>query len=257
MSKDNQYAIETLSLTKIFPDWWGRAKVIAVEDLDMRIKPNEVYGLLGPNGSGKTTTLKMMLSLLHPTRGKALILGGSSSDTRISERVGYLPEESYLYKYLSARETLEFYGQIFGLPRSVRKARIESLLEMVGLSGMSNRPIGTFSKGMARRIGLAQALINDPDVLILDEPTSVLTPQESEELFVILSRMAQEGHSVIFISHKLEEVLGICDRVVVLRKGQVVGEAATKQVDKASLARMMVGREILFDLHKEEMKKGA
>ncbi len=221
MSKDNQYAIETLSLTKIFPDWWGRAKVIAVEDLDMRIKPNEVYGLLGPNGSGKTTTLKMMLSLLHPTRGKALILGGSSSDTRISERVGYLPEESYLYKYLSARETLEFYGQIFGLPRSVRKARIESLLEMVGLSGMSNRPIGTFSKGMARRIGLAQALINDPDVLILDEPTSGMDPIGTRQMKDLIIRLAKRGKTILLCSHLLADVEDVCDRIGILYGGKM------------------------------------
>lgn len=221
MSNDNQYAIETLSLTKIFPDWWGRAKVIAVEDLDLKIKQNEVYGLLGPNGSGKTTTLKMMLSLLHPTRGKALILGGSSSDTAISERIGYLPEESYLYKYLSARETLEFYGRIFGIPRAVRKARIESLLEMVGLSGMANRPIGTFSKGMARRIGLAQALINDPEVLILDEPTSGMDPIGTRQMKDLIIQLAKRGKTILLCSHLLADVEDVCDRIGILYGGKM------------------------------------
>ncbi|MCK5172755.1 MAG: ABC transporter ATP-binding protein, partial [Planctomycetes bacterium] len=169
VSDDKQFAIEAFSLAKVFPDWWGRAKVIAVDDLDLRVRHNEIYGLLGPNGSGKTTTLKVLLGLLHPTRGRAMVLGGEGSDPKISARIGYLPEESYLYKYLSARETLDFYGRIFSLPSSIRKARIDALLEMVGLTGMANRPVGTYSKGMARRIGLAQALINDPDLLILDE----------------------------------------------------------------------------------------
>ncbi|MCI0499315.1 MAG: ABC transporter ATP-binding protein, partial [Planctomycetales bacterium] len=155
VTMDSQYAIETVSLTKIFPDWWGRAKVIAVEDLNLQIRHNEIYGFLGPNGSGKTTTIKMLLNLLHPTRGAAFVLGGTVGDPKISARIGYLPEESYLYRYLTARETLDFYGRIFGLPADVRKARVETLLEMVGLSGMGNRQIGTFSKGMARRIGLA------------------------------------------------------------------------------------------------------
>ena len=145
VSDNNMYAIETISLTKVFPDWWGRSKVVAVDNLDLQIKHNEVYGLLGPNGSGKTTTLKILLSLLHPTKGAALILGGSSRDGKISSKVGYLPEESYLYKFLTAYETLDFYGRIFGLHASVRHKRIETLLEMVGLAAMANRAVGTYS----------------------------------------------------------------------------------------------------------------
>jgi ABC-2 type transport system ATP-binding protein len=218
-SKDN--AIETFSLTKVFPDWWGRAKVIAVEDLNLKIKPNEVYGLLGPNGSGKTTTLKMLLSLLHPTKGKAFILGGSSRDTRISSRVGYLPEESYLYKYLSARETLDFFGRIFGLPRAVRKTRIESLLDMVGLSGMANRAVGTYSKGMARRIGLAQALINDPEVLILDEPTSGMDPLGTRQMKDLIVELASRGKTVLLCSHLLADVEDVCDRIGIMYGGRM------------------------------------
>ena len=144
------YAIETISLTKIFSDWWGRNKVFAVNDLNLQIRYNEVFGLLGPNGSGKTTTLKMLLGLLYPTKGRSVILGGDSTDPKISARIGFMPEESYLYQYLSARETLDFYGRLFGLPAKVRKTRIESLLDMVGLRAVSNRAVGTFSKGMAR-----------------------------------------------------------------------------------------------------------
>jgi ABC-2 type transport system ATP-binding protein len=226
VSETKGYAIETFSLTKVFPDWWGRAKVIAVEDLNLKIKPNEVYGLLGPNGSGKTTTLKLLLSLLHPTKGKAFVLGGSSRDTRISSQVGYLPEESYLYKYLSAKETLDFYGRIFGLPRAVRKVRIESLLDMVGLSGMANRAVGTFSKGMARRIGLAQALINDPEVLILDEPTSGMDPLGTRQMKDLIVELARRGKTVLLCSHLLADVEDVCDRIGIMYGGKMQVEGS-------------------------------
>ena len=218
-----------MSLTKIFPDWWGRAKVIAVDDLNLQVKQNEVYGLLGPNGSGKTTTLKMLLSLLHPTKGKAFVLGANSSDTKISARIGYLPEDSYLYKYLTARETLDFYGRIFALPSRVRKERIDALLEMVGLTGMANRAVGTYSKGMARRIGLAQALINDPDVLILDEPTSGMDPIGTRQMKDLFIELAKRGKTILLCSHLLADVEDVCDRIGILYGGrmQVEGTVAS------------------------------
>lgn len=227
---ENQYAIETISLTKIFPDWWGRSKVIAVEDLNLKIKPNEIYGFLGPNGSGKTTTLKMLLNLLHPTKGAAFVMGGSISNPKISARVGYLPEDSYLYKYLTARETLEFYGRIFGLPNDVRKARIETLLEMVGLAGMGNRPIGTFSKGMARRIGLAQALINDPDLLILDEPTSGMDPMGTRQMKDLFVELVKRGKTILLCSHLLADVEDVCDRIGILYGGKMQIEGTVKEL---------------------------
>lgn len=220
----SEYAIETFALTKIFPDWWGRAKVVAVDNLDLQIKHNEVYGLLGPNGSGKTTTMKILLSLLHPSKGATQVLGGSSRDPKISARVGYLPEESYLYKYLTARETLDFYGRIFGLSRKVRKARIDDLLEMVGLTSMSNRQVGTYSKGMARRIGLAQALINDPDVLVLDEPTSGMDPIGTRQMKDMIIQFAKRGKTVLLCSHLLADVEDVCDRIGILYGGRMQRE---------------------------------
>jgi ABC-2 type transport system ATP-binding protein len=230
VTTDNQYAIETISLTKIFPDWWGRSKVVAVEDLNLKIRPNEIYGFLGPNGSGKTTTLKMLLNLLHPTKGAAFVMGGSISNPQISARVGYLPEDSYLYKYLTARETLDFYGRIFGLPGQVRKARIETLLDMVGLAGMGNRQIGTFSKGMARRIGLAQALINDPDLLILDEPTSGMDPMGTRQMKDLFVELVKRGKTILLCSHLLADVEDVCDRIGILYGGRMQIEGTVKEL---------------------------
>ena len=218
---ETQFAIETLSLTKIFTDWWGRSKVVAVDELNLRIRRNEVFGLLGPNGSGKTTTLKMLLSLLHPTKGRAIVLGGDSRDSKISSRIGFMPEESYLYPYLNARETLEFYGTIFSLPRKVRKMRADALLDMVGLSAMASRPVGTFSKGMARRIGLAQALINDPDLVILDEPTSGLDPIGTRQIKDLIIELAKRGKTILLCSHLLADVEDVCDRIAILYGGKM------------------------------------
>ena len=226
----SQYAIETISLTKVFCDWWGRNKVIAVDDLNLGIRHNEVFGLLGPNGSGKTTTIKMLLSLLNPTKGKALILGGESSNPKINAKIGYLPEESYLYKYLSAKETLNFYGNLFGLPSEVRKMRIEALLEMVGLAGMANRPVGTFSKGMARRIGLAQALINDPDLLILDEPTTGLDPIGTRQIKDLLIQLAKRGKTILLCSHLLADVEDVCDRIAILYGGRLQTQGRVREL---------------------------
>jgi len=227
-----EYAVETFSLTKVFSDWWGRVKVCAVEDLNLKIRYNEVFGLLGPNGSGKTTTLKMLLGLLHPTRGKAVCLGGEARDPKISARIGFLPEESYLYRYLSAWETLDFYGRLFGLDRDVRRLRIEALLEMVGLRAVASRPVGTFSKGMARRIGLAQALINDPDLLILDEPTTGLDPIGTRQIKDLILRLAQRGKTVLLCSHLLADVEDVCDRIAILYGGKIQAEGRVDELLK-------------------------
>ena len=225
-----EYAIETFSLTKIFSDWWGRNRVVAVDGLNLKVRTNEVYGFLGPNGSGKTTTLKMLLGLLHPTKGKALILEGDATDPQINRRIGFLPEESYLYKYLTARETLDFYGQLFKLPARVRKMRIEALLDMVGLKAVANRTVGTFSKGMARRIGLAQALINDPELLILDEPTTGLDPIGTRQIKDLIIELAKRGKTVVLCSHLLADVEDVCDRIAILYGGRIQAEGNVRDL---------------------------
>jgi len=225
-----EYAIETFSLTKIFSDWWGRAKVYAVDDLNLQVRHNEVFGFLGPNGSGKTTTLKMLLGLLHPTKGNAMILGGDGKDPKINSKVGFLPEESYLYRYLNARETLDFYGRLFGMPHKLRKMRIEALLDMVGLKAVANRAVGTFSKGMARRIGLAQALINDPDLLILDEPTTGLDPIGTRQIKDLIIKLADRGKTVLLCSHLLADVEDVCDRIAILYGGKIQSQGQVRDL---------------------------
>ena len=174
--------IETENLTKIFTDFWGRKKHKAVDSLNLKIERGEVFGFLGPNGSGKTTTMKMLLGLLYPTSGSARVLGQDPSHIATKERIGFLPEESYLYRFLNAVETLDFYGKLFGMARDVRRKKAEELLDLVGLKDAKLRPVREYSKGMARRVGLAQALINDPEVIFLDEPTSGLDPIVSRQV---------------------------------------------------------------------------
>jgi len=214
--------IKAVGLTKVFRDFWRRARVRAVSDLDLDIHPGEVFGLLGPNGSGKSTTIKMILGLLYPTRGWVSVFGRPPDDVRIKARIGYLPEESYLYRFLNARETLDYYGTLFRLERRERRRRTEELLEMVGLRSAARRPVGEYSKGMARRIGLAQALINDPDLLILDEPTSGLDPIGAKLVKDIIQRLSRVHKKTILLSsHLLADVEEVCDRVTILYGGRV------------------------------------
>ncbi len=249
-----EYAVETFSLTKIFSDWWGRDKVYAVDDLNLQVHYNEVFGLLGPNGSGKTTTLKLLLGLLYPTKGKAAVLGGDGSNPKISSRIGFLPEESYLYRYLSARETLDFYGRLFGLPPKVRKLRIEALLDMVGLKAVANRAVGTFSKGMARRIGLAQALINDPELLILDEPTTGLDPIGTRQIKDLILELAKRGKTILLCSHLLADVEDVCDRISILYGGKIQAEGEVRELLLQS-DKMQITTDTLSDNAVERIKK--
>ena len=220
MTEDN-HIIHAEGLTKIFRDFWRRPKVRAVDDITFDVRPGEVFGLLGPNGSGKSTTLKMILGLLHPSRGQLVVLGRSPRDVKTKERMGYLPEESYLYPYLTGGETLDFYGRLFNLDARERKERIEQLLDMIGLKHARSRIVGEFSKGMARRIGLAQALVNDPDLVILDEPTSGLDPLGCRQVKDLILTLARRGKTVLLSSHLLADVEDVCDRIAILYNGRI------------------------------------
>ncbi|MGC8886830.1 MAG: ATP-binding cassette domain-containing protein [Verrucomicrobiia bacterium] len=227
---DREIVVSVRGLTKIFKDFWGRPKAKAVDNVDFDVYRGEVFGLLGPNGSGKTTTIKMLLGLLNPTKGQIEVLGHSPKHVATKSRIGYLPEESYLYRYLDSRETLEFFGNLFKLSAPERKKRAEQLLEMVGLAGIWNRPVGEFSKGMQRRIGLAQALINDPDLIILDEPTSGLDPIGCREVKDLILALARRGKTIILSSHLLADVEDVCDRVVIYYGGRIQAMGELKEL---------------------------
>ncbi len=219
MSDD--FAIKTEDLTKAYRSFWGRRKVLALNKLNVVIKKGEIFGLLGPNGSGKTTTLKLLLGLIFPTAGRAYLLGKPTDDVAVKNRVGFLPEESCFYRFLNADETLDFYGQLFRIPRKERKLRIERLLKRVGLEFARKRPLKQYSKGMLRRIGIAQALINDPDLIILDEPTSGLDPIGTKETKDLIVELKAQGKTVLLCSHLLSDVQDICDRVAIIDKGEL------------------------------------
>jgi ABC-2 type transport system ATP-binding protein len=208
-------------LTKVFKDFWGRAKARAVDNVDFEVRRGEVFGLLGPNGSGKSTTVKLLLGLLNPTKGHIEVFGHAPKHVATKSRIGYLPEESYLYRFLDSRETIDFFGNLFHLPKGDREKRTEQLLEMVGLTQTRTRAVGEFSKGMQRRIGLAQALINDPDLVILDEPTSGLDPIGCREVKDLITALARRGKTVILSSHLLADVEDVCDRAVIYYGGRV------------------------------------
>ena len=221
MESVSDVVVETKNLTKTYRDFWGRQKVRALKALDLQVKRGEIFGLLGPNGSGKTTTIKLLLGLLFPTSGEVNILGRPASDVAKNERLGYLPEESYLYRFLNAEETLDFYGRLFNIPAAVRKQRVAQLIQMVGLESAKKRQLREYSKGMTRRIGLAQALINDPDLILLDEPTSGLDPIGTRNMKNLILQLKEQGKTVIMSSHLLGDVQDVCDRVGVLYQGEL------------------------------------
>jgi len=213
--------IETRNLTKVYRDFWGRQKVRALKALDLEIRRGEIFGLLGPNGSGKTTTTNLLLGLLFPTSGEALVFGKEATDVTKNERIGYLPEETYLYRFLNAEETLDFYGRLFDMPAAVRRQRAAHLIEMVGLGSAKRRQLREYSKGMARRIGLAQALINDPELIILDEPTSGLDPIGTRAIKDLILDLKKQGKTVVMCSHLLADVQDVCDRIGILYQGEL------------------------------------
>jgi ABC-2 type transport system ATP-binding protein len=213
--------IEARNLTKVYRDFWGRQKVRALKALDLEVRRGEIFGLLGPNGSGKTTTIKLLLGLLFPTSGQALVFGRNATDAAKNERIGYLPEESYLYRFLNAEETLDFYGRLFNIPRAVRRQRVHELIELVGLGRARRRQLKEYSKGMTRLIGLAQALINAPELILLDEPTSGLDPIHTREMKDLILKLRAEGKTILMCSHLLADVQDICDRIAILYEGEL------------------------------------
>ena len=217
----SEVIVETRNLSKVYRDFWGRQKVRALKALDLEIRRGEIFGLLGPNGSGKTTTIKLLLGLLFPTSGQALVFGRDATDVSKNERLGYLPEESYLYRFLNAEETLDFYGRLFDMPAAVRKRRTAELIDLVGLNWAKRRQLKEYSKGMARRIGLAQALINDPELIMLDEPTSGLDPIGTREMKDLILKLKSEGKTVLMSSHLLADVQDVCDRIAILHQGEL------------------------------------
>jgi ABC-2 type transport system ATP-binding protein len=228
--QSGEVVVSVRGLTKVFKDFWGRPKARAVDNVDLEVRRGEVFGLLGPNGSGKSTTVKMLLGLLNPTKGHIEVFGHSPRHVQTKSRIGYLPEESYLYRYLNSRETLDFFGNLFHLPPGERQKRSEQLLEMVGLNLTQMRAVGEFSKGMQRRIGLAQALINDPDLVILDEPTAGLDPIGCREVKDLIIALARRGKTVILSSHLLSDVEDVCDRVVIYYGGKVQALGTLKEL---------------------------
>ncbi len=218
---ESEVIVEARNLSKTYRDFWGRSKKVALKPLDLEIRRGEIFGLLGPNGSGKTTTMKLLLGLVFPTSGEALMFGRDATDVSKNERIGYLPEESYLYKFLNAEETLDFYGRLFDMPPEERKRRADALIEMVGLGRDKKRQLREYSKGMTRRIGVAQALINDPELVMLDEPTSGLDPIGTREMKDLIIDLKQRGKTVILCSHLLADVEDVCDRIAVLHQGEL------------------------------------
>lgn len=226
----NEAIVKLTGVTRIFRDFWLRPTVKAVDQLDLEVRAGEVFGLLGPNGSGKSTTIKMILGLLTPTAGTVSLFGLSPRSKAARARIGYLPELSYLHPFLTARETLLYYAGLCSLSRRESVKRAEQLLEMVKLTEVAKRPVGGFSKGMARRVALASALIGRPELLILDEPTSGLDPVSTKEVKLLIKALARGGMTVLTTSHLLADTQDICDRVMILNHGQCAAEGKVAEL---------------------------
>ncbi len=252
MSESSEPVIQIRNLSKVYRDFWGRKKVEAVKSLSLDVKKGEIFGLLGPNGSGKTTTMKMLLGLLFPSSGDIKVLGKPAHDVEKNERIGYLPEESYLYRFLNAEETLDFYGRLFKMTPEQRRKRRDELIEMVGIKHARKRQLKEYSKGMTRRIGLAQALINDPELVLLDEPTSGLDPLGTRDMKDLIIRLRDEGKTVVMCSHLLADVQDVCDRIAILYNGElkVLGDVSEllKEQDETELLTSKLSPEALKEV---------
>jgi ABC-2 type transport system ATP-binding protein len=224
------YSIETYNLSKTYTASFGRTKINALENLDLSILPGTIFGLLGPNGAGKTTLVKILLSITHPTSGSAKILGADINDHEVRRRIGYLPENHKYPGYLSAEEVLRYFGRLSGVDNGIIDKRIDELLSIVKLSGWKKNKIKTFSKGMMQRLGLAQALINDPELIFLDEPTDGVDPIGRIEIRELLAKLKEDGKTIFLNSHLLSETEMICDRVGILNKGKLLRESTVKEL---------------------------
>lgn len=215
-------AIKTENLTKHFYDPLRRQAVVAVDNLNLVVERGEIFGFLGPNGAGKTTTIKMLLGLIFPTSGQGWVLGNPIGDKRTKEKVSYMPENPYFYDYMTGEDLLYFYGGLFGLRGSALKKKVDELLQLVGLNEHRKKQLSGYSRGMMQRIGIAQALLNDPELLILDEPTSGLDPIAHREVRELLIRLKEQGKTIFLCSHQLSDVEMVCDKVGIMNKGKLV-----------------------------------
>ena len=223
-------AVAIAGVTKVFPVPFQRRSIVAVRDLNLEVSSGQIYGLLGPNGSGKSTTLKILLGLVSPNRGKSEIFGLDSNLVESREAVGFLPENPYFYKYLTGGETLRFYGKLCGLRGVKLRCRVEELLDLVDLTSARDRRLRGYSKGMLQRIGLAQALVQEPKLLVLDEPTAGVDPAGAREIRDLILDLKQRGITILLSSHLLGQVQEICDRVGILANGVLVREGAVSDL---------------------------
>lgn len=223
-------AVEVSHLTKVFSLGLKKEYVVAVDNLSFHVKAGEVYGLIGPNGSGKSTTMKVVLGLMAPSKGSAKVFGLDSGDIRARNEIGFLPENPYFYKHLSGAETLRFYGKLCGMKGRDLERRVDELLKLVDLEGAATRRLGGYSKGMLQRIGLAQALVQNPRLVILDEPTAGVDPIGSRQIRDLIMRLRDEGYTVFLCSHLLEQVQEVCDRVGILFRGRMRREGALEEL---------------------------
>ena len=219
-------AIELRALTKDFSISLRGLKLRAVDDLTLAVPAGQVFGLLGPNGSGKSTTIKIILGLLEATTGDCRVFGVPSRQVESRRNVGYLPESPYFYRYLSGTELVAFYGRVCGVPRARLAARVAEVIDWVGLGAAAHRRVGTYSKGMLQRIGLAQALVHDPQLLILDEPTAGVDPVGAAEISELIRSLKAQGKTVLITSHLLAQIEDVCDRIAILDKGRLILEGA-------------------------------
>ena len=217
-------AIEIKGLSKEYAvGFWKKQRRPALKSLNLNVEAGETFGFLGPNGAGKTTTLKLLMGIIFPTSGSATILGQDFLDPEVKRRVGFLPEQPYFYDYLSAPELLDYYARLSGVPAAVRKQRIGELLDQVGLSDVGNKQLRKFSKGMLQRVGIAQSIIHDPEVVFLDEPMSGLDPVGRHEVRELIQGLKDRGKTIFFSTHILSDAEALCDRVAVIHKGELRG----------------------------------